>query len=696
SGAGSTGSAWAYRAPMTSCCARWAASTRRGKPGKASSGPGSGSTTSASTSFTRCRGRMRTTGGGRWKKWSAGARTIFPATVSSSKTARCSASSCGRAGSTCPATSGSWPCTAWPWIFWPGTATSTTRSRTGRFPGGSPATTAFTGKTGSGWGWAPARTRSGKAAASPTCGCPRTTRASSPKGSRPSSGPKPSAGAPRWKIPSFWACGCGKASTPASSPGGSASVSRTCSARRFGASSNEGWSAGTAGACASPNGDCICPTRPFRNSSASDPLRARKRSCQRLDLLGFYAHRVPYARQPVAGQQLLQPFLQRAHEAGPSVDETGEHLNQAGARFDLCVRVRRGHDAADADDGQPAADATIDGGHRPGGRVKQRRAAESPGQRRLGAPQTRPRHGGVGGHDAAGAPAQADVDHRVQLAGRHVGGHLDQHGLRLAVGRGQPVPFRRNPGQQPVQRPLPLQVPQARRVGGADVDDEVVRQRVQRPQAVQIVAQGLLGGGVPVFPDVHPDVNVRPAPRLPEAFGQRGRAVVVEAHSVDQGPAVRQAPQAGFGMAGLRAGRHGAHFDEAETQRGQGGNGPAVLVQSRGQADAGGKPDAEGFGRQLRRVQDVPPPQGRQQAGEAAGRAQKRHGHVVGPLRVRLPKQRAEKFVHRQRSGGGYWRELPRRRAAPAAFTLPARARRVNPVGDSSRRGRPCASAGRG
>ena len=283
----------------------------------------------------------------------------------------------------------------------------------------------------------------------------------------------------------------------------------------------------------------------------------------------------------------------------------------------------------------------------------------------------------------------------VQLAGRHVGGHLDQHGLRLAVGRGQPVPFRRNPGQQPVQRPLPLQVPQARRVGGADVDDEVVRQRVQRPQAVQIVAQGLLGGGVPVFPDVHPDGNVRPAPRLPEAFGQRGRAVVVEAHSVDQGPAVRQAPQAGLGMAGLRAGRHGAHFDEAETRARPGRERPAVLVQSRGQADAGGKPDAEGF---------APAPSGCRtyRRRRAANRPGRRGRAVKAPWSCRGPAPRpfAKAEGGEVCTSSTLRRWILARAAAPPRgarwFTLPARARRVNPVGDSSRRGRPSASAGRG
>jgi hypothetical protein len=62
------------------------------------------------------------------------------------------------------------------------------------------------------------------------------------------------------------------------------------------------------------------------------------------------------------------------------------------------------------------------------------------------------------------------------------------------------------------------------------------------------------------------------------------QALVVEAQAVDQGIGFRQAEHAGFGVAGLRLGRDGAHLDKTEAHRGQAIDAAGVLVEPGGQS----------------------------------------------------------------------------------------------------------------
>src|SRR6185436_475562 len=135
------------------------------------------------------------------------------------------------------------------------------------------------------------------------------------------------------------------------------------------------------------------------------------------------------------------------------------------------------------------------------------------------------------------------------------------------------------------------------------------------------------------------------APRQP--VGRRQRAVIVEAHAVDQRAVARQAKQPRPGIAGLRLGGDRADLDEAEPDGEQRARTPGVLVEPGGEPEGPGQLAAERVHAERRVVRRQPAPHRALDPGQRHEDAQQRERQPVRAL-GRQPAQHepVEQSVH--------------------------------------------------
>ena len=166
---------------------------------------------------------------------------------------------------------------------------------------------------------------------------------------------------------------------------------------------------------------------------------------------------------------------------------------------------------------------------------------------------------------------------------REVGRDLDGDRRVLAVPVGERLLLGLERAEQAVERVLRLQVAQPLGVRRRDVDRDVRRARVDRAQAGEVVVGGARVRRVEVLADVEAEDA---APRRARDVGEEPLdAVVVEAEPVDERFGLGQPEEARLRVAGLRARRDGAAFDEAEAERREAVDVRGVLVEAGGEAD---------------------------------------------------------------------------------------------------------------
>ena len=275
--------------------------------------------------------------------------------------------------------------------------------------------------------------------------------------------------------------------------------------------------------------------------------------------------------------------------------------------------------------------------------------------------------GGVGRDDPGGPAGHRHVDRLVERLGREVRRELHQEWLAE-----RPDPVDAGP-EQPLERRAVLEIPEPRRVGRGEVHHQVVGPGVERVDGRQVVVDGPLVGGVLVLADVHPDDS--PAlPRQPrQALPAGRRALVVEAHPVDEGPVLGQPEEARPGVSRLGPGRDGSDLDVAEPERVEAADEHLALVEPRRHAERAVElephaPHAQGV---------VGP--GTEHPARAPHGAQRPGGERVGPLRVEVEEQ-----LSRGAPGHGF--RSAERRGSPGRSGSPSR-RAARPWRDRRRDG---------
>src|SRR5699024_996203 len=136
--------------------------------------------------------------------------------------------------------------------------------------------------------------------------------------------------------------------------------------------------------------------------------------------------------------------------------------------------------------------------------------------------QTLPGDGGVGGDDAGQPQFQGQVGDGVHVVVVQIRRDLDQDG------DGGDVPHRHEDGPEGLHG---LQVTQPRRVGGADVDHQVVGEPGEHRRGRHVVAHRVVCGHDLGLTDVDPH-GVAAAP-APQVVGGVAGPVVVEPHAVE-------------------------------------------------------------------------------------------------------------------------------------------------------------------
>ncbi len=215
-----------------------------------------------------------------------------------------------------------------------------------------------------------------------------------------------------------------------------------------------------------------------------------------------------------------------------------------------------------------------------------------------------------------------------------VGRDLEQHGQaarQLQAGLVHPV-------EQAHEFVAGLQVAQPRRVGRRDVDGEIGGARPEPANALGIVGHAVFG--ILVGADVDADDAAASPPGI-KAPRHDSRAIIVEAHAVDDGLVFLQPEETRRRVAGLRLRRHRSHLDEAEALPQHGIRHLGILVEARRKAERIGK--VEPHERLLQ--QRIAGPRGRQlrQAGERLDR------QAVGLLGIK----RVEEGPREMETAGG-------------------------------------------
>ncbi len=127
-----------------------------------------------------------------------------------------------------------------------------------------------------------------------------------------------------------------------------------------------------------------------------------------------------------------------------------------------------------------------------------------------------------------------------------------------------------------------------------------------------------------------------------EAGGDPGRALVVEAHPVDQRAVVDQPEQPRRRVAGLRLTGDGADLDVVEAEHRQAVDAEAVLVESGRETERAGQVEAERGGAQRAVARGEHQAHQLTQTGDGGRQPDPEEGQVVGLLRVHLPEDEVE------------------------------------------------------
>ena len=239
----------------------------------------------------------------------------------------------------------------------------------------------------------------------------------------------------------------------------------------------------------------------------------------------------------------------------------------------------------------------------------------------------------VRGDQAVQPFIQKDPAEFRDLFVRDVRSHFHEDG-NLPPGFRRHVRLFRFQGSQQARGGLSrLEVAQTRRIGGGEVNGNVVRHGPRRSQAGQVVLGGIFVRRHLVFADVDTKHPVE-AGGLPDVFHAGGNAVIVEAHSIDDGTLGNEAEQAGLVLAGLGARRQRSHLHKAESHLAEGADRIRLLVHPGGKAHPVGEFHAQDFHRIGRYATH--------QEGENAhpfSHAQPEQRQVVGSFRIQLEQQ---------------------------------------------------------
>ena len=178
-----------------------------------------------------------------------------------------------------------------------------------------------------------------------------------------------------------------------------------------------------------------------------------------------------------------------------------------------------------------------------------------------------------------------------------------------------------------------MQLPQARRVGRADVDRQIVRNDAHCPDARNIIGDPVRA--VLVGADVDAD-NAATRTAFEQALVRGGMAMVVEAQAVDHRAILAQPEQPRLVVPGLRLRGDRADLDEAEAEAQHLPGDLGILVEPGGEADRrrkvdSGHPRPERLGQIRRPVRRHPP--------------QRRDRRAMRGFRVKREGQRAEERV---------------------------------------------------
>ncbi len=252
--------------------------------------------------------------------------------------------------------------------------------------------------------------------------------------------------------------------------------------------------------------------------------------------------------------------------------------------------------------GDPVAHARVEAAQDLQGALLERRPGQAAGllHQRGRRPQAEAlaRDGGVGGDDAVEAQLQRRGRRRRRRPRRREIGS-DLHQQRDAPVRDRAVRGLAHGGEQRTQVVHRLEVAQAGRVRRGDVDDEVVRVRREALGGLHVVGDGLRLRDDLGLADVDADHGLEDGLTGGQAGRHGERAVIVEAHAVDE-RAVRDEPeQPLLGVAGLRLPRHRADLDVVEAQHRHAVDGDRVLVEARGEPEGAVHAQPEGLGAQL-------------------------------------------------------------------------------------------------
>ena len=249
------------------------------------------------------------------------------------------------------------------------------------------------------------------------------------------------------------------------------------------------------------------------------------------------------------------PLLRRVRairrtSAGPSVDEAGVELHEARARVEHGLGVVRGHDPADADDGQVPAGFPVHERDHLAGPPGQRPAAQPAGLLGRGSPSRRRRRARAWCSWRSGRPrcaGRSTSSTSAIAASVRSGAIFTSSGLTgpPCSAASASASLVSSPTSVVERRPV-LQAAQAGRVGGADVHREVVAVRVEGAQRVPVVLDG---------PPDRRDLGLadadahrhRRGPAARSRSASSVRAVVVEAHPVDRSPGCAAAGTAAAG-----------------------------------------------------------------------------------------------------------------------------------------------------
>ena len=251
--------------------------------------------------------------------------------------------------------------------------------------------------------------------------------------------------------------------------------------------------------------------------------------------------------------------------------------------------------------GTAGAEGVAQGGHRGDRQRRERRPAQAarfPRERRR---EVRRAGGGrIGGDHAVHGGLQDDGGDGAQARLVEIGRHLDdeRHSAAGRLGERLAATVQRH---EQGRRPGGLETAQPGGVRRRKVDRQIVRVRVQGRDPSMVVVGRPRDGRVAIDADVDPeDHRQRPFAQAfkPPAYGVE--AAAVEPHAVDE-CAIRDRPEKPWlGVARLRARRHRAHLDEAESETGKPAHRHRVLVEP------GGSPIRFRNGRPITRIGSPP------------------------------------------------------------------------------------------